>query len=149
MPVHSVVPFATHVRELVMPQQMGLTLLGVSGLFALGLATLGLYGVASYAALLRTREIGIRMALGAERRHVRRLVLRHGVGPAAIGIAAGVGLALWTARFARAFLYDVSPNDPLTFAAVSAGLLLVAGLATWVPARRAARLDPASALRAH
>jgi predicted permease len=147
MPVHNVVPFASHVRELVMPQRMGLTLLGGFGLLALGLSAIGIYGVASYVALQRTREIGIRLALGAEARHVRQLVLRHGVVPAAAGMVAGVGLALWATRFARAFLYDVSPNDPLTFAAVSVGLLLVAGLATWVPARRAARIDPAGALR--
>ena len=104
-----------------MPQQMGLTLLGAFGLLALGLSAIGIYSVGAYVALQRTREIGIRLALGAEARHVRQLVLRHGVVPAAAGMVAGVGLALWAARFARAFLYDVSPNDPLTFAAVSAG----------------------------
>jgi predicted permease len=148
MPLHDIVPFATHVRGLVMPQQMGVTLLGAFGVLALGLAAIGIYGVAAYVSLLRTREIGIRLALGAEARHVRQLVLRQGVLPAALGIVAGVGLALWAARFARAFLYEVSPSDPVTFAAVATALLLVAAVASWLPARRAARVDPAGALRA-
>jgi predicted permease len=147
IPVYDVMPFAEHVRDLVMPQQMGATLLGLFSLLASSLASVGLYGVASYVAQSRTRELGIRIALGANARDVRALVLRHGVAPAAAGIAAGVGLALWAAQSVRAFLYDVSPSDPVTFAGVAAGLLLIAWFATWLPARRAARIDPVTALR--
>jgi ABC-type antimicrobial peptide transport system permease subunit len=147
IPVYDVVPFAHHVRELVMPQRLGTMLLGFFSVLALSLASIGIYGVASYVAQLRTKELGIRIALGADARQIRGIVLRHGVAPAAIGVTVGLGLAMWAARFARAFLYDVSPADPLTFTIVSVTLLLVALLATWLPARRAARLDPIAALR--
>jgi ABC-type lipoprotein release transport system permease subunit len=74
-------------------------------------------------------------------------VLKHGIVPAVAGVLVGIGFALWAARFTRAFLYDVSTNDPLTFAVVPALLVVVALAATWLPARRAARLDPVAALR--
>jgi putative ABC transport system permease protein len=147
MPVYDVMPFAEHVQELVMPQRMGAILLGFFSVLALSLASIGIYGVASYVAQLRTKELGIRIALGADARQIRGIVLRHGVTPAAIGVTVGVGLAMWAAGFARAFLYDVSPTDPLTFTMVSVTLLLVAFIATWLPARRAAQLDPIVALR--
>jgi putative ABC transport system permease protein len=147
MPVYDVMPFSEHVRELVMPQQMGATLLAGFSLLALSLAAVGIYGVASYVAQLRTRELGIRVALGANAAAVRRTILRHGVTPALAGILLGLALAAWVSQFARAFLYDVSAADPLTFAAVGALLLAVAVAATWFPARRAAQLDPMSALR--
>lgn len=147
MPLYDVMPFVEHVRELVMPQRMGATLLAFFSLLAVSLASVGIYGVASYVAQLRMRELGIRMALGADAADVRRLVLKHGIVPAACGVGVGIALALWTARFARVFLYDVSTTDPVIFTAVPALLLLIALAATWLPARRAARLDPVTALR--
>jgi ABC-type antimicrobial peptide transport system permease subunit len=147
MPVYDVLPFAEHVRELVMPQRMGVTLFGLFSVLALSLATVGIYGVASYVAALRTRELGIRVALGADARHIRRLVIAQGMLPAMAGVVIGTGLAVWAGGLARAFLYDVSPSDPATLSAVAATLVLVTALATWIPARRAARLDPVATLR--
>jgi predicted permease len=147
LPLFDVQPFARHVRELVMPQRMGVTLFALFSTLALALALIGIYGVASYVAALRTREIGIRIALGAGARDIGRLVLTQGLAPLAIGLVAGALLAVWAARFASAFLYDVDPSDPLTLAATT-GVLAAAGLAAVsVPARRAARLDPVTALR--
>jgi ABC-type antimicrobial peptide transport system permease subunit len=111
------------------------------------LAAIGIYGVAAYVATQRTREFGIRMALGATRREIGRLMLTHGGRPVAAGLAAGLVLAAWTAGLATAFLHDVSPRDPVTFVAVAAILALVALAAGYLPARRAGRTDPVVALR--
>ncbi len=147
VPLYDVVPFSEHVRDLVMPQRMGAMLLTLFSALALSLAAVGIYGISAHAAQLRTREIGIRLALGAERGDIRRMVFSHALVPALWGIPAGIGLAVWAAQFARMFLYDVSPRDPWTFVAVSALLVTLALAATWLPARRAARLDPVAALR--
>jgi predicted permease len=140
--------FEWQVRTLVMPQRMGATFFGAFALLALTLAAIGIYGVASYVAQLRTREIGIRIALGADGSRIRRMVLRQGAAPVLSGIAAGLVLALASGRFAAAFLRGVSPGDPATYGIVSTVLALVALLATWIPARRAASVDPMRALRA-
>jgi len=108
----------------------------------------GVYGVIAYAATRRTREIGIRMALGARAASVRRLFLRDGLTLAGIGIVLGVVASLALTRVMTALLFGVAPTDPLTYATASAGLAAVALLATWLPARRAARVDPAVVLRA-
>ncbi|HMC76836.1 MAG TPA: ABC transporter permease [Vicinamibacterales bacterium] len=147
VPVSRVNTFAWQVRELVMPQRMGATLFGVFAALALLLAAIGIYGVASYVAQLRTREIGIRIALGADRRRIRALVLRQGAAPVAAGLAAGLVIAAVTSRLAATFLRGVEPRDPLTYATVAALLALVAIGATWLPARRASALDPIRALR--
>jgi len=124
-----------------------MTLLGGFAGAALLLAAMGLYGVIAYAVSQRTREIGIRMALGASRGTVLALVLRQGLTLAGIGVALGVPAALGLTRVLSNFLYEVKPGDPMTFAGVSVILLLVALLASWLPARRAARVDPMVALR--
>ena len=147
VPVYSVQPLADHVRELAMPQRMGATLLGLCSLLAVSLAVIGIYGVASYIAALRTREIGIRMALGARGADIGRLILRQSALPVAGGFVAGLLLAVWGSRLARTFLYQVEPSDPVTFTVCGVLLGAVALLAVYVPARRAARLDPVSALR--
>jgi macrolide transport system ATP-binding/permease protein len=147
LPVYDVQPFAEHVRELVMPQRMGVALFALFSAVALTLALVGIYGVASYAATMRTREIGIRIALGAGRHDIGRIVVRQGLGPVAVGVAAGMVMASWAARFATAFLYDVSPLDPPTYASVAVVLALSAFAAVYFPARRASRLDPVVALR--
>jgi putative ABC transport system permease protein len=123
----------------------------ISGLFAgiaLLLAVFGIYAVISYAVAQRTREIGVRVALGATRRQVMALVLSHGAWLALIGIAAGVGGALALTRVLAGLLYEVRPTDPVTFIGVSVALGVVAVLAAAMPARRAATVDPLIAMRA-
>ena len=147
VPLYDVQPFDDHVRDLVMPQRMGVTLFGFFSVLALTLATVGIYAVASYAAALRTRELGIRIALGADAAAISRLVLLQATGPVGAGIIAGVGLAFWTGRLAAGFLYGVTPWDPLTFAAVTVTIVVVSLAASYLPARRASHLDPVEALR--
>jgi putative ABC transport system permease protein len=122
--------------------------LGVFGLLGLLLAAVGMYGVMSYAVSQRTREIGIRMAIGAARREVIGLVMSQGLRLVVIGAAIGLAGALGASRLLRGVLYGSSLVDPLTFIAVPAILIGVAMLAIWIPARRAASLDPMNALRA-
>jgi predicted permease len=119
---------------------------GIGGL-GLFLAVLGVYGVVSFAAAQRTREIGIRMALGGTERDVLRLVLRQGVGMVLIGLLVGVVAALALTRVMTRFLLDVSPSDPLTYVTVALCLSAIALLACWIPARRATHVDPGIALR--
>ena len=121
-----------------------------AGLFAgaaLLLALIGLYGVMAYAVAARTSEFGIRLALGAVRADLLRLVLRQGAGLVAVGLALGVTLSAASAAAVRPLLYDVSPFDPLALGAVAAALAGVATLACLVPALRAARVTPLTALR--
>lgn len=127
----------------------GLTmlLLLVAGALALALGAVGLYGVVAHAVSSRTREIGVRMALGADRARVSGMVLGQGLALAAAGLACGVLAALGVTRMLRSVLHDVSPVDPITFFTVSVLLLAVAAVASWLPARRAAALDPIEALR--
>ena len=136
-----------HVNGALLIPRLSAVLLGVFGAVGLTLATVGLYGVMSYSVRRRTREIGIRMALGARAGGVLRLVARQGLALAGIGVAIGLALALMVSRFAASLLYGVSATDPLTFIMVPALLLLVAALAVLLPARRAARTDPLTALR--
>ena len=124
------------------------TLLGVFALLALVLASLGIYGVISYQVGQRTREIGIRIALGAGRSDAMRLVLRGGMTPAALGTLVGLGAALALTRVMGALLFEVGSADLPTYLGVAAALLLVAATACVVPARRATRIDPVDALRA-
>jgi putative ABC transport system permease protein len=122
-------------------------LVGAFAAFALLLASIGLYGVISYSVAQRTREIGVRIALGAQRRAVFAMVLREGMGLALFGIVIGVAVALAVTQTLAAFLYGVRPADPLTFVTVSIVLLGVALAASYIPARRATRVDPMVALR--
>jgi ABC-type antimicrobial peptide transport system permease subunit len=123
-------------------------LLGGFGVFGLLLGALGLYGLLAYLVSQRRREIGVRLALGAAPAAVRGQFLRHGLTLAAAGTVIGLGAALALGRFVEAILYDVAPTDPVTLAAVAAALLGVAALAAWLPARRAAAVQPLEALRA-
>ncbi|HEX2188843.1 MAG TPA: ABC transporter permease [Longimicrobiaceae bacterium] len=120
---------------------------GSFGGLALALAALGVYGVVAYGVAQRTREFGIRLALGAESRDLVRMVVRRGVALAATGVGLGLLGALGVSRLMRGVLYGVEPGDPGTFAAVALLLLGVALLASWLPARRATRVDPMTALR--
>jgi ABC-type antimicrobial peptide transport system permease subunit len=127
--------------------RMGAALLGLFGLLALVLATIGIYGVLSYSVAQRTSEIGIRMALGAESTQVLGLVLRQGLLLAVVGSVFGVAVAVPVTRLASTLLYGVSPTDPLTYISIFLLLMLVAVVACFIPARRATRVDPLVALR--
>jgi predicted permease len=138
---------ASTVQLSLFPQQFGATLTGVFGLVGLVLAALGIYGVLAVHVAQRRREFGIRIALGAATGDVLRLVLGRGALLALIGAAIGLMLAAGATRFVRAFLFGVSPLDPVTFAVIPAVLVVVALAASFIPARRATRADPLETLR--
>jgi predicted permease len=128
-------------------RRLSMILLGVFAGLALLLACVGIYGVISYLVGERTREIGIRMALGAQRRDVVLLVVGHGAKMALIGVVVGIAGAMALTRLMQGALFGVSAHDPLTFSAVAVVLLTIALAASFVPARRAVRIDPGVALR--
>ncbi len=136
-----------HVDKSMLIPKLSAVLLGVFGAVGLVLATIGLYGVLSYAVRRRTREIGIRMALGASAQGVLRMVARQGMCLAGVGLVIGLAMAFGVWRLAASLLYGISATDRVTFIGVPALLLVVAFVATLVPARRAARVDPMDALR--
>ena len=136
------------VGEAVARPRLLTVLLGLFGAMGLILGALGIYGVLSYIVTQRTREIGVRVALGAKTRDVLAMFVGRGVRLAAIGIAVGLVAAVLLTRLMQSVLYGVAPTDPWTFAVVGLVLLGVAALASWIPARRAARVDPMVALRA-
>jgi len=137
----------THLERALFLPRLAALMFGLCGAVALVISTIGLYGVVSFSVAQRTREIGIRMALGAERASVMRWVLRSGLALAAVGIALGVAAALALSRVTASLLYGVSPTDPWAFTAVPLFLLAVVAVACWLPARRAASLDPVRTLR--
>jgi putative ABC transport system permease protein len=127
--------------------RLQMNVLGTFAALAILLTAIGIYGVMSYAVTQRTREIGIRMALGADRHDVLGLVLRQGVTMVMLGLSVGVIAALLMTRVLRTLLFGVSPTDPAVFAGIIVLLSTTAALATYVPARRATRVDPLVALR--
>ena len=147
LPITRVMPMTEVVARSVWQQRLYTSLFGVFAAVALILAAVGIYGVMSYAVSQRTREIGLRMALGAERKDVLRLVVGHGALLAAIGVGAGLAAAIGLTRLMSSLLFGVTATDPLTFAAVSVLLTGVALGACFVPAMRAAKVDPMVALR--
>ncbi|AHG88486.1 permease [Gemmatirosa kalamazoonensis] len=146
-PVYEVRTLASRFGDALAFARMSAVLLALFAAVALALATIGVYGVISFAAAERTREMGIRVALGATRRDVAGLVFRQGLAIALAGGAIGVLGALAATRVLRSLLYDVAPSDPATFVGVGALLLATIALASWTPARRAARVPPAQVLR--
>ncbi len=147
LPLRDVHPLPELMAGSVARTSMTLVLLSTAAGVALLLGIIGVYAVISYAVSQRTRELALRTALGAQAGQLTGMVLRQGLTLAGLGVAAGLGLALGLTRLLTGLLYGVSPVDPLTFLAVAAGLTAVALAATWLPARRAARVDPTTALR--
>jgi putative ABC transport system permease protein len=147
VPLAELQPLAYQLDRSLWQQRFSATLMTVFGLLALGLAALGIYGVISYSVTQRTRELGVRMALGARPQDVLRLILRQAATLTLIGAAAGLAGSLALGRLIASQLYGVTASDPLTLAAVILLLSSVAVLAAYLPARRATQVDPMVALR--
>jgi predicted permease len=148
LPLVRVQPLSSYAEIGLLPQRLAASIAGSLGMVALLLAGIGIYGVTAYAVASRTREIGVRIALGADRARVMRLVVLHGARLAAIGGAIGVVLAFGATQLITSLLFGISPLDPLTYAATFAILAAITMAATVVPARRAAMVDPNVSLRA-
>lgn len=125
-----------------------LLMLGLAGSVALALGVIGIYGLISYTVTQRRREIGIRLALGAQQAEVRRHFVRHGVILTSVGVAIGVLAAVAVTRLMTSLLFEVSPLDPVTYVAVAVLLVIAAAVASYVPARRASTVQPVEALAA-
>jgi predicted permease len=147
MAVYNAETMEEHLRSALFLPRLAGTLFGIFGIIGLMLATVGLYGIMSYSVSRRTREIGIRIALGAQIGAVERLIVRQGMLLTIIALALGLPAALVAAKFSSSFLYGVHPHDLVTFVTVPLFLIATALLACWIPAQRAARVDPQSALR--
>jgi ABC-type antimicrobial peptide transport system permease subunit len=147
LPIAKVAPLTLLVENSMTQSRFSMLLLGAFGVLAVILASVGIYGVISYSVGQRTREIGLRMALGAQRRSVLGLVLGQGARLAGLGIAIGIAAALALTRLMASLLFGIAPRDPLTFFAVPLLLMAVALAACYIPARRAMRVDPMVALR--
>ncbi|HEY7878043.1 MAG TPA: ABC transporter permease [Gemmatimonadaceae bacterium] len=148
LPVYDVQPMTAVVQRSMAQLSFTMLIIGAAAVVTLLLGAIGLYGVIAYIVSLRTRELGVRIALGATPHAVARLVTRQGLALTGAGIAAGLVLFALLARFLRSLLFGVAPSDPVTLVAVSLALIAIAALASWLPARRAARVDPMEALRA-
>jgi putative ABC transport system permease protein len=146
-PVYAVRTMEEALAASIAPKRIATTALFLFAAFALLLAAVGIYSVVAFGVAERTREIGLRMALGAEATSVRGLVVRQALFPVMVGAVSGVGLALMLQAFLRNLLFQISGTDPLTFSVVTALLLGIALAASYLPARRASRLDPVEALR--
>ncbi len=147
LPIYDTITMRDFLGQAVFVQRAAAMLLGIFGVLALLLAIVGLYGVMAYVVSQRTHEMGVRLALGATPRDLRRMVVGQGVGLALLGIAIGATAAFGRMRFARALLPGISPTDPATFLGISLLLAVVAFVAAAIPAARAARVDPVIALR--
>jgi ABC-type antimicrobial peptide transport system permease subunit len=139
--------FKTQIHNSLLQDELMATLSGFFGFLAALLAAIGLYGVISYMVVQRTREIGIRMAIGADRVAVVKMILREACMLTVAGLVIGTGLALAAAQAAKSMLYGLKPRDPLTLVMAIATLSAVAALASFLPAYRASKLDPLEALR--
>ena len=147
LPVSDVRPMAEVVSRSTSRERFNMWLMTVFGGCALLLAAIGIYGLMAYSVAQRTQELGIRMALGAEASHVRRMVVRQGMRLAMIGLVVGLIASMALARVVESFLFGVTARDPLVFLGVPTVLALVALVAVWLPAMRASRVDPIEALR--
>ncbi len=147
MPLINVHTLRQHLGNHLAQDRTTTVLVGALGLLALIVASVGVYGVMAYTVSQRVREIGIRTALGASGSDVLRLVVGHGFRLAAAGVTLGAVGALMLSRTIESFLFGITPTDPITFVAVTGTLAVVASVATFIPARRAAKVDPMLALR--
>ena len=148
LPVSDVRSMDDIVSRSISRQRFNMLLMTVFGSAALLLAAIGIYGLMAYSVAQRTQEIGIRLALGASVRDVRRMVIRQGMRLAVVGLAIGLASAFGLARVVASLLYGVTPRDPMVFAATPVLLGIVAFVGVWLPARRAVNVNPVSALRA-
>src|SRR5262249_19614356 len=147
LPLFDVQTLTEGMRFSLIPMQLAGSLISLSGILALLLATAGIYGIVAYAVGQRKREIGIRVALGAQRREVLKLVVRQGMKLALIGIAIGLAASFALTRLMSSLLFDVNAADPATLTLVVLLLTCVALLACYIPARQATKVDPMIALR--
>ncbi|HZD06361.1 MAG TPA: FtsX-like permease family protein, partial [Longimicrobiales bacterium] len=147
VPVHDVELLSHAFGRRLSSRRFSMSLLSMFAGLAILLGAVGIYGVMSYSVTQRTRELGVRIALGAYRSDVVRMVLRQGVVTAAVGVVLGIGAGLASGRVLESQLYGVQTTDPLTYTGVAMGLLVVAIVASWIPARRASSVDPLEALR--
>jgi ABC-type antimicrobial peptide transport system permease subunit len=148
LPLSNVHPLEYFYNRSMARTSFTLVMLAVAGSMALLLGVIGIYGVIAYSVSQRTREIGIRMALGAQRQTLTSMFVRHGLLLTSIGVGCGLAAAIPLMRLMSSLLFKVSPVDPLTYSAVSLGLVGTAFLASYLPSRRAATVDPVEALRA-
>lgn len=148
LPLFDVRPMTTVLRASMAQLSFVIMILAAAAVVTLILGGIGLYGVMAYVVTLRTKELGVRIALGAQPRAVAAMMTRQGMTLTGIGIVGGLLLFALVARFLRSFLFGVAPSDPVTLAGASLMLVAIATLASWIPARRASRVDPADALRA-
>jgi putative ABC transport system permease protein len=146
-PVYEVRTMRERVADAMRYARFSTVILALFGIVALALATMGTYGVISFSVAQRTREIGIRVALGAQRGELLRMIVRQGLLLSLVGGAIGLAAALAATRVLRSLLFEVLPSDPLTFVAILAVLTLAVLVASWIPARRAATIHPSEALR--
>jgi ABC-type antimicrobial peptide transport system permease subunit len=141
-------PLSNVLERVTRSWRLGAALFTVFGGLALALAAIGLYSVIAYGVTQRTHEMGVRIALGAQAHAVVAMIIRDGLRVVAVGVVIGVGISLSAGHWIAPLLFHVSPRDPLVYALVAATLAAVALVAGWLPARRASRVDPATALRA-
>jgi putative ABC transport system permease protein len=146
-PIHGLATLEQSLADTLSPQRLNMLLASALGVLALGLVSLGIYGVLSFSVAQRVHEIGVRMALGAQSGNVVRLVIGEGLKLALAGVVSGLLAAFALTRYLSSLLYGVTALDPSTFAEAAAFLLVIAVLACYLPARRAARVDPITALR--
>ena len=147
VPIYAVAPMSQLVEQQTAGARFTALLMGLFGALALALATIGIYGIVSYSVTQRSREIGVRTALGAQRADVFRMVIGHALALTGVGIALGLAGALALTPLITSQLYGVSPTEPIVFVVMSLALLAAAGLASYLPARRATRVDPLVCLR--
>jgi len=147
LPIYNVRSMNDRVQESLARRRFSMVMLGLFAFLALALATIGIYGVMAYLVSQGTRELGIRLALGATPGDISRLVVRQGMTLAITGVALGLAGAFALTRLIRSLLFGVQASDPLTFVAVAALLAVIALVASYIPARRAAQIDPMVSLR--